>query len=282
MKSILVLLLGVTVGLQANADTNVVVASFNAKSNPDTDTDKLATQVERLTEDEGVDIWVFQEVDGWETAVKFRNAAKSGGPNSARWFYMVSRFASDGPNGKPDLVAIIFRADMFHLQETTSLNATMINNRGNWNHRMRPMLGLRLKSKREDEEFWVGTVHFKCCGDGKLRRKLQSEALTNWVGDQEDPVLILGDFNIPIPTDNPDGLPTSDAFQELTSKMSWLRPTNPVATQTGGSMLDAAFHTGMGHWSPESKILEADEDLQQLEDDGFSDHRPLMVKITVN
>ena len=158
----------------------------------------------------------------------------------------------------------------------------MINNRGHWNHRMRPMLGLRLASTREDQQLWIGTVHFKCCGNGKLRRKLQSEALTSWVGDQEDPVLILGDFNIPIPTDDPDGLTSSEAFKELTSKMTWLRPSNPVATQTGGSMLDAAFHTDMEDWSPSAKILDADKDLQQLEDDGFSDHRPLMVKIRIN
>lgn len=120
-------------------------------------------------------------------------------------------------------------------------------------------------------------MHLKCCGDGVHRRKLQAERRVDWVDAQAKPVILIGDFNIPIPASNPAGLPTSAAFTKLTGAMTWLRPSNPTSTQVGGSVLDAVFHTAsLNQWNPSAFILNANKNLADLEAAGFSDHRPIV------
>lgn len=85
----------------ATAVSTIKIATFNAKSDPETDVEKIAGQLEELTRDNGIDAWVLQEVDSWQSVVRFRDAADEGG--AGRWRYTVSRF-SPGPDDTPDLL----------------------------------------------------------------------------------------------------------------------------------------------------------------------------------
>ena len=145
--------------------------------------------------------------------------------------------------------------------------------------RLRGALFLRLQHIKSGIEFYFGTVHLKCCDSGKEIRAHQAKLLAEWIKKTDVPVIIAGDFNIPIEPDEVDSFNKSEAFKSLESATSWIRPINPVTTQCDDrfeSMLDHVFFKdGPNIIMSDTEIMEPQSDYCALDEKGYADHRPV-------
>lgn len=260
----------------------IKIATFNTESDTDTQPAKVAETIRKVA---GVDIWAFQEVEGEDALKVYREAAKTSPVE--HWRYVISESGPyNDPGRKPDYVGIAYRTDLFRQIETIELHGIRSTPDGSkygkpdWG--LRGALFVRLALIGSNAEFYVGTVHLKCCGEGEATRDHQAGLLAAWIKKADVPVILLGDTNIPIEPGQKASDVTSAAFRKLVNDagLVWIEPSNPFKTQchaTFNSMLDQVYRT------PNLPVTAATAEIQftspqycERDVEGFSDHRPVV------
>ena len=254
------------------AARNVKLATFNTESDYDTTPYRVAETMESI---QGVDIWALQEVESPEAASLYRSGAGDG-----LWRYVVSE------SGGSDLLVVLYRTDLFRHVETLEYHA--IRSEPGDSRYGRPSWGLRgaqfvrFQHWNSGEEFYVGNVHLKCCGgEGPNIRAHQAGLLRDWMRRLDAPVILVGDFNIPVAPESTGGASAS-AFNTLKeTPLVWVRPENPLKTQCDpqfNSMLDLIFHSpSASDWEFEARIQKPELAYCELDEKGYADHRPVVV-----
>lgn len=258
------------------------IATFNTESDDDTEPQKVAETIRSI---HGVDIWGLQEVEGEDAIELYRDAAKFSG--KGRWRLVLSESGRySDPKRREDRLGILYRADLFRQVETVELHAIRSRPNGgrygrpNWP--LRGALFLRLVHRKSKLEFYVGNVHLKCCGNGLSTRAHQARLIAGWIKQADAPVILVGDFNIPIePGATPQEVSSVD-FLELTKDKTlvWVAPSNPYKTQCDpayNSMLDQIYHSpGFLRNSATAEIQLATPDYCEQDSKGYADHRPVV------
>lgn len=260
------------------------IATFNTESDPHFTTDPV--NVARTIAEMGkFDILALQEVEDADAVRQFAEAAAYSLRGTWRSVISESGVNFDRKN---DLLAIIYRSDLFRQIETRELHMIRSNagagdyGKADWG--LRGALALRLQHKG-GQEFQVVTVHLKCCGgEGVAIRTHQTAVLATEIDTERFPTIVLGDTNIPIEP----GQPAPDAanlpaFTNLTTGMGlkWVTPSNPVATQCSpqyNSMLDQVYGPPAAAASAEIKFT--DQAYCDRENAGYADHRPIVATFT--
>ena len=258
------------------------IGTFNTESDPDTSPVMVA---ETIREIRGVDIWALQEVESPVALEHYAEAARVSG--GGRWTWLLGRSGSyTATNRKPDHLGILYRRDLFQEIETIEYHAIRsIPNDTAYGRSVPALLGamfLRLFHGRSKTEFYFGNVHLKCCADGADIRAHQATLLASWIERTNLPVILVGDFNIPISPQHPSGNTDSRAYKELTegANLLWVRPANPHTTQCDpryDSMLDHVYHTrGFLENTATAEVQFANAAYCEGEAEGYSDHRPVV------
>lgn len=260
------------------------IATFNTESDGDTEPDKVAETIRDVS---GVDIWGLQEVESEEALRVYRDAAKVSG--HGRWRYVISESGPyNNPDRKADHLGILYRTDLFRQIETVEYHAIRSkpvagSRYGRSNPGLRGALFLRLLHRDTGVEFYVGTVHLKCCGgNGVSTREHQAGLIAEWITRADAPVVFLGDTNIPIEPGDHAGDVNSAAFRKLTQDggLIWIEPSNPYKTQCNpnfNSMLDQIYRTSnLPATAVTAEIQFTDGDYCAGDAQGFSDHRPVV------
>ena len=129
-------------------------------------------------------------------------------------------------------------------------------------------------------------MHLKCCGGGGITtRAHQAEIIREWISRADVPVILTGDFNIPVAPTSATGNQSSVAFTTLEQVATWLRPSNPVKTQCSpsfNSMLDLFFLKGGSNISVNDvKVREVDPSYCNMDAEGYADHRPVVASFEI-
>lgn len=266
----------------------VKIATFNTESDLDTDPTKVA---ETISEVQGVDIWALQEVQGLPAIEKYLPAAKISG--HGEWRFVISESGASNNPTFIDYTAILYRRDIFRQLETVELHAIRSRPKegsgyyGTPSWGLREALFLRLEHRETGQVFWIGNVHLKCCADGAEVRTHQTRILGDWIKRQSDPVLLLGDLNIPVEPGLTAFEVKLEAFDILTdgSALVWLAPLNPIKTQCDprfNSMLDMVFYSRvLAAWKPSARIEFEASEYCEKDALGYADHRPIVVTLEV-
>lgn len=263
---------------------DIRIATFNTESDDDTQPAKVAETIRKLP---NVDIWALQEVESEDALKIYRDAAK--GTSAEPWRYVISE-SGVIVDRQSDRLGILYRTDLFRQLETVEYHAIRSrkdsgnnsNKYGKPDWGMRAALFLRLMHIPSKLEFYVGTVHLKCCGEGEDQRAHQAGLLAQWIKRRDVPVILLGDTNIPIEPGQKASQVTAAAFRKLVSEggMVWLEPVNPVKTQCDdefNSMLDQVYHsTNLPVTSARAEIQFTSPSYCDGDALGFSDHRPIV------
>ena len=260
------------------------VATFNAESSADTHWFEVAKTIRAAGK---VDVWALQEVESRATAARYTEAAAAWGRHSYR--YVISESGEiRSPHRSNDFLAVIYNSSELRHLETVELHVIRSEPNGNrlgkaaW--RLRGALFARLYDYSSGTEFYVGNVHLKCCEEGQEIRSHQARLLMEWIRRIDVPVILVGDFNIPVKPDSEDGNQSSGAFRTLVRTMHWLRPSNPTKTQCDpkyDSMLDHVFLKSEGNVRTESvDILQPTGAYCDAERIGGSDHRPVVASFS--
>ena len=261
----------------------IKIATFNTESDADTQPLKVAETIRDVS---GVDIWAMQEVESEEALRVYAEAAKISG--HGRWRYVLSESGPySDPDRQPDYLGILYRTDLFRRLGTVEYHAIRSSPDGSHYGRVNPglrsALFLRLLHRASGTEFYVGTVHLKCCGgNGVEKRAHQAGLIVEWIKRADVPVILLGDTNIPIePGLRADDV-TSPAFTKLIDDagLIWVEPTNPYKTQCSprfNSMLDQIYRTANFPVSGASAEIQFTEpEYCEGDAEGFADHRPVV------
>ncbi|WFE92272.1 hypothetical protein K1718_13180 [Roseibium porphyridii] len=268
------------------AGQELIVGTLNAESA--SDTNEIA--VSQVIRDAGfVDVWAFQEVEDLEALTEYTVAAGAvGGRKSFR-----RELSTSGEIGsqhrKNDHLGIVYNSSRLRHVETVELHGVRsrpgTGRLGDPDWGLRGVLFMRFFDRDTSTEFYVGNVHLKCCGDGKDTRAHQAEIIKQWIERSDVPVILTGDFNIPVEPGSTDGNTSSDAFQTLASVSKWLAPSNPVKTQCSDrfdSMLDLFFLTENADIEPiDVKILNSAPAYCDAEKSGGPDHRPVLARFAL-
>lgn len=257
------------------------IATFNTESDDDTQPIKVAETIGKLP---NVDIWALQEVEDEEALQTYRLAAK--GISGEPWRSVISESGINNDR-QSDRLGLLYRTDIFRQLETIEYHAVRSRHENNnkygrpdWG--MRAALFLRLMHIPSKREFYVGTVHLKCCGEGEDQRLHQAALLAQWIKRRDVPVILLGDTNIPIEPGLKAPQVTAAAFKKLTTDagMVWVEPNNPVKTQCDNefnSMLDQVYHTtNLQPASVTAEIQFTSQSYCDADRRGYSDHRPVV------
>lgn len=283
----LIVLLGSLFIISAAHAQDVRVGTFNTESASDTQPSRVA---ETIREVGRVDVWAFQEVASRRAAVEFTQAASAvAGRDNYR--YIISESGEiTSPDRQNDLIAIAYNSTRLRHVETVELHGIRsepdVGRLGKSNWRLRGALFARFQVRGSENEFYVGNVHLKCCGGtGPSIRAHQATILQEWVAEADAPVILTGDFNIPIDPASADGNLTSNAFTALEAQLEWLRPTNPTKTQCNpqfNSMLDHFFMSpGAGITATGIRIHMTEPSYCDLDERGYADHRPVTADFKV-
>ena len=260
------------------------IATFNTESDADTHW----FEVSKVIRDAGkVDIWLLQEVESEEVAARYAEATAAWGRKSYR--YVVSESGTNSsPHRSNDHLVIIYNSSELRHVETVELHAIRsspgVGALGEPRWGLRGALFVRLSDRKTGIEYYVGNVHLKCCENGESIRSHQVDMLLKWVDRADVPVVLGGDFNIPISPQSENGNPLSTAFSKLAGKMRWLRPSNPMTTQCNpdyNSMLDHFFLKADDNVDVHDvKILNPDPSYCEADTSGGADHRAVVGSFT--
>lgn len=260
------------------------VCAWNMEGNGSATADLLKAQ---LGEKQGVDLWGLSEVRADRFDDYLDGAAL--GENST---FKVIEGASGGDKTR---LAIIYDTSVFELVgEPVELTLVQLGS-----DNLRAPLVARFRGRQTQQEFFFMVNHLKCCGEGKNKRRQQCKLISDWAEDQDVPVLMCGDLNIPLDVDDlVEGEPITDsAFVELTQQgpFVWLEPEVLAKTQAHpdfNSILDYILvaNAPVADWTFQARILHREEDrpIQEGEDSGFADnnsstdHRPVDAILTLN
>lgn len=258
------------------------IATFNTESDSDTQPEKVAQTIRDVN---GVDIWAMQEVESGEALRVYAEAAKISG--HGKWRYVLSESGRySDPDRKPDYLGILYRTDLFRHLETAEYHAIRSSPDGSRYGRVNPglrsALFLRLLHRASGTEFYVGTVHLKCCANGVEKRAHQVGLIVEWIKRADVPVILLGDTNIPIEPGQHAADVTSPAFVKLTNDggLIWIEPSNPHKTQCSpsfNSMLDQIYRTAnLPATDISAEIQFTGPEYCEGDAEGFADHRPVV------
>jgi endonuclease/exonuclease/phosphatase family metal-dependent hydrolase len=219
----------------------------------------------------------------------YRTAAR--GMSGEPWHHVISE-SGVNTDRQSDHLGLLYRTDLFRQLETIEYHAVRSRQENNskygkpdWG--MRAALFLRLMHIPSKREFYVGTLHLKCCGEGEDQRAHQAGLLAKWIKQRDVPVILLGDTNIPIEPGLKAPQVTAAAFKKLTTEagMVWVEPANPVKTQCDvnfNSMLDQVYHTAnLQPTSVSAEIQFTSPSYCDGDTQGFSDHRPIVATFTL-
>lgn len=256
------------------------IATFNTESDADTHWFEVAKTIRDARK---IDVWVLQEVESNEVAARYAEAVAAWGRNS--YHYVVSESGvNSSPHRSNDHLVILYNSKELRLIETVELHSIRSEpdnsplGKPMW--RLRGALFVRLSDRTTNVEFYVGNVHLKCCDSGREIRSHQVSLLRKWIKRSDVPVILAGDFNIPVSPQSENGNPSSNAFISLEGIMAWLRPTDPIKTQCSqdyDSMLDHIFLKANGNVKAIGvDILQPDPAYCEAETNGGADHRPVV------
>lgn len=264
----------------------LVVGTLNTESGADTNVFSVSQTIQRAG---FVDVWAFQEVEDTEALIEYTVAAGAA-PGRKSFRYVQSESGEiNSQHRKHDLLGLVYNSTRLRQVETVEVHGIRsepgTGRLGEPDWGLRGALFLRLQDKSTGVEFYVGNVHLKCCGDGVTTRAHQAELLKQWIERSDVPVILTGDFNIPVSPSSPTGS-TSAAFATLASVMTWERPKNPVKTQCSpsfDSMLDHFFISeGPNLTTVDVEILETSPGYCSDEENGGPDHRPLIGRFALS
>lgn len=265
----------------------LTIGTLNTESASDT----LAFSVAATIRDAGsADLWALQEVEGVDALEEFTVAAASAGRRSSFRYVLSESGAITSMHRKNDFLGFVYNSSRLRQVETVELHGIRstpgAGRLGDAEWGLRGALFMRFQDRDTRAEFYVGNVHLKCCGDGAATRAHQVSIINQWIERSDVPVILTGDFNIPIEPDAEDGPAGSAAFDALTETMEWLRPENPIKRQCSdrfNSMLDHVFvRTSGANVEPiDVRILETDEAFCVAETDGGPDHRPVVARFLI-
>lgn len=271
-------------GLSSAHAAELTIGTLNTESDGDT----YPFLVGEVIRDVGmVDVWALQEVQDLQSVVDYTVATASASSRKSYRYVLSQSGAIASPHRRNDHLALVYNSSRLRQVETVEFHGVRSEpgegRLGEANWRLRAALFIRLYDYETGREFYVGNVHLKCCGDGKEIRAHQASLISDWVEGADVPVILAGDFNIPIEPTAVDGNQDSAAFQTLLQRMTWLRPDNPVTTQCNprfNSMLDHFFVTQGDDIAVTSvEISRPDEDYCSLDEEGYPDHRPMIAKL---
>lgn len=254
------------------------IVSYNIESGSDTQPHLVAETMGSLGR---ADLWLLQEVAKEDDVFALLNRTGGG-----RWDYLFSKSGNyNSSSGHNDHLAILFDTRIFDLLEEVELHATRVRADGTPWPNLRGVQFARLKHRGRGTEFWVGNLHQKCCRDSADVRAEQSRIMMEWINKTDIPVILGGDFNVPIEPRSRAGNPGSGSFRVITETLRWQRPINPIKTHCGEqstSMLDHFFTSpSIDAWSPKVEIAMTTAKYCRSDDQGYADHRPVVLIVDV-
>ena len=203
-------------------------------------------------------------------------------PSAAQEIRIVTYNSSSGHNNH---LAILFDTRTFDLLEEVELHATRVRADGTPWPNLRGVQFARLRHRESQTELWVGNLHLKCCRDSADVRAAQSRIMMEWVKKTDIPVILGGDFNVPVEPRSRSGNQGSHSFRLITETLRWQRPKNPIKTHCGEhstSMLDHFFISAeVDAWSPETEVALATSKYCRGDTEGYADHRPVVLTVTL-
>lgn len=266
----------------------LVVGTFNTESASDTSVFNVSKTIRKSG---FVDVWALQEVEDLDALTEYTVAAGSAGNRKSFRRIMSESGEISSQHRKSDYIGLIYNSSRLRHVETVELHGIRsvpgLGRLGDPDWKLRGALIARFQDRGTGAEFYVGNVHLKCCsGDGVLIRAHQAELLKQWVQRSDVPVILTGDFNIPVAPSSTSGAPGSAAFSTLTSAMEWLRPSNPIKTQCSpnfNSMLDHFFlKEGPNIDVIDIEIRETLPIYCADEQNGGADHRPVIGRFSLS
>lgn len=276
-RSVCVVLSLVAFALHPAAANELRLVTFNTESDADTRPEKVG---ETMRSVRGADVWALQEVEDAAALRVYRDHAGDGD-----WRYVLSE------SGGEDRLAILYRTDRLRHVETLEYHAIRSRAKegqayGEPQWGLRGALFVRLHDAKSGRDFYVGNVHLQCCREGRAVRAHQAKLLSDRILQLTAPLLLVGDFNIPVRPSAARGNPNSEAFRTLVrTPLEWIRPVNPTTTQCDpqfDSMLDLVFRSPMyGPWSVTAEIQQPEASYCEKDAHGFADHRPVAVDFTL-
>lgn len=277
------LALSIIIASSAAHAQDLIVGTLNTESSADTTEFHVSQVIQRAG---FVDVWALQEVEDFAALEEYTVAAGAA-PGRKSFRYVGSESGEvNAMHRKNDLLGLVYNSSRLRQVETIELHGIRSipgpGRLGEADWQLRGALLVRFQDRNTAAEFYVGNVHLKCCGgDGITTRAHQAEILKEWVERQTVPVILTGDFNIPVQPTSTSGS-TSNAFQTLASALDWVRPENPIKTQCSpsfNSMLDHFFvKDGPNLDVIDVNILETQASYCDDEETGGPDHRPLLAK----
>ena len=261
----------------ASEDTLTAI-TYNIESGPDTDP---AVVARKMAQAPSPNIWLLQEAPHEEAVLSIMNWI-----GGKRWAYVLSDTGERiEPFKQADYLAVLYDRSALRLLETVELVETsyLPGAYGDVDpdDTLRRVQFLRFEHFASGAEFWISNLHQRCCAGFEGLREHQSKITMDWVTERSVPVILGGDFNIPVePGTN--GNSDSNAFSAITDSLSWISPSNPVRTlcivgQT--SMVDHFFVTPSLREIASTTILFEEPEYCELDPDGHADHRPVMLEL---
>lgn len=222
----------------------LTVGTLNTEFSADTYSFKVSQTIQKVG---FVDVWAFQKVKDPDALTEYTVAAGAA-PGWKSFRGVTSKNGvTNSQHRKYDLLGLVYNSSRLRRVETVELHGIRSvpgsGRLGDADWQLRAALFFRLQDKRIKAELYIDIVHLKCRSNGKDTRARQAEIIKNWIEGSDIPVIITGDFNIPVQPSSASGT-SSDAFQTLTSVTNWIHPKNPTMTQCSpnfNSMLDHFF-----------------------------------------
>lgn len=278
MRGVFWFLLAVLASPSTAAD-EVRIATYNIESGSDTQPHLVA---ESMAEVGRTDIWLLQEVAREDDLLPLLNRVGTG-----RWAYLISKSGNyHSASGHNDHLAILYDTRVFDLLEEVELHASRVRADGSPWPNLRGTQFARLRHRESAQEFWVGNLHQKCCRGSEDVRAAQSRIMMDWIKQASAPVILGGDFNVPIEPDSVEGNLSSGSFKLITETLRWQRPRNPIKTHCGAlstAMLDHFFTSStLDPWSPRTEVALASDAYCQSDAQGYADHRPVVLTLDID
>lgn len=252
------------------------IVTYNIESGSDTQPHLVAADMAEVGQ---ADIWLLQEVAREADVFQLLNRTGNG-----RWNYLLSKSGNyNSASGHNDQLAILFNTRALDLLEEVELHATRVRADGSPWPNLRAVQFARFRHRQSGEEFWVGNLHQKCCRDSADVRAEQSRVMMEWIKKADVPVILGGDFNVPVEPQDRAGNPRSGSFRIISQTLDWQRPSNPMPTHCGEqstSMLDHFFTSrALNSWNPRTEIALTSAEYCASESQGGADHRPVVLTL---
>jgi len=298
-----------------SADKTFNIVSLNVQSGSDTELCVVEEYIQRVKEEEGpIHLWALQEVakNDIDEYHKIINQEPRGRQQSFKEIH--------GKTGGHDRLAIYYDEHSFKLierkgkelfiverviEEVVKEKLTEEDEKDEfyeeiscWSGGMRLPLLAEFKFKvgpLKDQHLSFVNNHLKAKDfdrpkQSEQKRKRQASDLRKWVKKQDSSsaIILAGDYNFGVNTKHIDNKEKwGDAFKEFmkgnTFKWAKTKGEEHGFCKDNVGILDFVFLAGAAkEWSYEAKFLfEHDKDYCEMDKEGGSDHRPLLVKLTL-